>query len=91
MALGMTRLQAGEFREVCPGQADPLRPALVIGPGTGLGVGSLLRLAVGSSLKLDRPESLLEPRLLDAVRSAELAEQLHLTALHTSLSKPWLS
>lgn len=44
MALGMTRLREGEFREVCPGQADPLRPALVIGPGTGLGVGSLLRL-----------------------------------------------
>lgn len=44
MALGMTRLREGECREVCPGQADPLRPALVIGPGTGLGVGSLLRL-----------------------------------------------
>lgn len=44
MALGMTRLREGEFREVCPGQADPSRPALVIGPGTGLGVGSLLRL-----------------------------------------------
>ncbi|WP_313646914.1 glucokinase, partial [Pseudomonas sp.] len=43
MALGMTRLRQGEYREVCPGQADPLRPALVIGPGTGLGVGSLLR------------------------------------------------
>lgn len=44
MALGMTRLRAGEFRVVCAGQADPSRPALVIGPGTGLGVGSLLRL-----------------------------------------------
>jgi len=44
MALGMTRLREGEFREVCPGQADLSRPALVIGPGTGLGVGSLLRL-----------------------------------------------
>jgi len=43
MALGMTRLRDGEFREVCPGQADLSRPALVIGPGTGLGVGSLLR------------------------------------------------
>ena len=42
MALGMTRLREGEFRAVCPGQADPSRPALVIGPGTGLGVGSLL-------------------------------------------------
>jgi hypothetical protein len=48
-------------------------------------VGSLLRLAVGSSLKLDRPESLLEPRLLDAVRNAALAEQLHLSALQMDL------
>lgn len=44
MALGMTRLQPDEYRQVCPGQADPTRPALVIGPGTGLGVASLLRL-----------------------------------------------
>ena len=44
MALGMTRLQEGESRQVCDGVADPARPALVIGPGTGLGVGSLLRL-----------------------------------------------
>ncbi|MCO7516609.1 glucokinase [Pseudomonas guariconensis] len=44
MALGMTRLQDGEYRQVCPGEADPARPALVIGPGTGLGVGTLLRL-----------------------------------------------
>jgi len=44
MALGMTRLQEGEYHEVCAGQADPARPALVIGPGTGLGVGTLLNL-----------------------------------------------
>ena len=44
MALGMTRLQEGEFRTVCPGVADPLRPAVVIGPGTGLGVGTLINL-----------------------------------------------
>ncbi|MDD0975043.1 glucokinase [Pseudomonas fontis] len=44
MALGMTRLQEGEFRVVCEGEADLSRPALVIGPGTGLGVGSLLSL-----------------------------------------------
>lgn len=44
MALGMTRLKPGESREVCPGEADPSRPALVIGPGTGLGVGCLLRM-----------------------------------------------
>ncbi|WP_166359220.1 glucokinase [Pseudomonas akapageensis] len=44
MALGMTRLQEGEYRTVCEGTADPLRPAVVIGPGTGLGVGTLLPL-----------------------------------------------
>lgn len=44
MALGMTRLLPGEFQAVCAGDADPARPALVIGPGTGLGVGSLLHL-----------------------------------------------
>jgi hypothetical protein len=48
-------------------------------------VGNLLRLAVGSSLKLDRPETLLEPRLLDAIRNAELAEQLHLSVLQMDL------
>jgi glucokinase len=34
MALGMTRLQPGEFRVVCEGTPEPLRPAVVIGPGT---------------------------------------------------------
>jgi glucokinase len=44
MALGMTRLQDGEFQTVCQGQADATRPAVVIGPGTGLGVGTLINL-----------------------------------------------
>ena len=42
MALGMTRLQPDEYQLVCEGQADPARPAVVIGPGTGLGVGTLI-------------------------------------------------
>lgn len=42
MALGMTRLKPGETRTVCEGEADSARPAVVIGPGTGLGVGTLL-------------------------------------------------
>lgn len=42
MALGMTRLQDGEYQQVCEGDADPSRPAVVIGPGTGLGVGTLI-------------------------------------------------
>lgn len=44
MALGMTRLQADEVRSVCAGTPEPSRPAVVIGPGTGLGVGTLLKL-----------------------------------------------
>ncbi len=48
-------------------------------------VGSLLRMAVGSSLKLDRPEALLQPRLLDAIRTAGLAETIHLSAVQLDL------
>ncbi|MBB3103609.1 glucokinase [Azomonas macrocytogenes] len=42
MALGMTRLQQGEWIDVCKGEAELDRPRLVIGPGTGLGVASLV-------------------------------------------------
>jgi len=52
MALGMTRLQEGEFRTVREGRADPRRPAVVIGPGTGLGVGTLLNLGGGHFMAL---------------------------------------
>jgi hypothetical protein len=48
-------------------------------------VGNLLRMTVGSSLKLERPESLLEPRLLDAIRHAGLAEHLHLSMVQMDL------
>jgi len=44
MALGMTRLKPDEYQAVCEGEADATRPAVVIGPGTGLGVGTLLKL-----------------------------------------------
>ncbi len=44
-------------------------------------VASLLRMAVGSNLRLDRAEALLQPRLLDAIRSSGLAETLHLSAV----------
>ena len=47
MALGMTRLRPDEFRVVCEGTPEPMRPAVVIGPGTGLGVGTLLDLGAG--------------------------------------------
>jgi glucokinase len=52
MALGMTRLQPGESLTVCPGQAEAGRPAVVIGPGTGLGVGTLLSLDDGRFMAL---------------------------------------
>jgi hypothetical protein len=42
-------------------------------------VGRLLRLAVGSSLKLEQPETLLEPRLLDAIHTSGLADTIHLS------------
>jgi glucokinase len=47
MALGMSRVREEELLEVCPGQVEPERPRLVIGPGTGLGVGTLLPLGEG--------------------------------------------
>lgn len=47
MALGMTRLREHERVQVCPGIAEPGSPAVVIGPGTGLGVGTLLALDDG--------------------------------------------
>lgn len=48
MALGMTRLRDDEYITVCPGEAQPGRPSVVIGAGTGLGVGTLLALPDGS-------------------------------------------
>lgn len=52
MALGMTRLQPEDMLQVCAGIAEPARPAVVIGPGTGLGVGTLLNLGEGSWMAL---------------------------------------
>jgi hypothetical protein len=48
-------------------------------------VGNLLRLAVGSGLKLDRPETLLEPKLLNAIQTAGLADSLHLSVVQMDL------
>ena len=52
MALGMTRLTERERMVVCEGQAQAERPVLVIGAGTGLGVGTLLEQADGRWLVL---------------------------------------
>ncbi|HEY0289956.1 MAG TPA: glucokinase [Pseudomonas sp.] len=43
MALGMTRLREGEYLTVRHGKGDPNAAKVVIGPGTGLGVGTLIR------------------------------------------------
>lgn len=48
MALGMTRLREGELISVCEGQSELGRARLVIGPGTGLGVATLLPMPDGS-------------------------------------------
>ncbi|MDU8502803.1 glucokinase [Pseudomonas syringae] len=44
MALGMTRLKEDEYLTVCPGAGKPDRPRVVVGPGTGLGIGTLIKL-----------------------------------------------
>lgn len=43
MALGMTRLRDDEYLTVRQGKGDPKSARVVIGPGTGLGVGTLIR------------------------------------------------
>ncbi|CAM3047748.1 glucokinase [Pseudomonas floridensis] len=43
MALGMTRLKDDEYLTVCHGIGKPDRPRAVVGPGTGLGVGTLIK------------------------------------------------
>jgi hypothetical protein len=48
-------------------------------------VGNLLRMAIGSSLKFDRPETLLEPKLLDAIQTSGLADSLHLSVVQMDL------
>ncbi|WKN22421.1 glucokinase [Azotobacter vinelandii] len=42
MALGMTRLREDGRIQICPGASEPGNPSLVIGPGTGLGVSTLV-------------------------------------------------
>lgn len=42
MALGVLHVGQDELVKVCGGPGDPVRPKLVIGPGTGLGVSGLI-------------------------------------------------
>ncbi|GGJ91570.1 glucokinase [Pseudomonas matsuisoli] len=46
-AMGMSRVEAHELLEIRPGVAQKSEPRLIIGPGTGLGVGTLLCLPDG--------------------------------------------
>lgn len=83
MALGMTRLRDGEFRQVCGGAADPSRPALVIGPGTGLGVGSLLRLGEQRWLALPGEGGHVDLPVGNA-REAAIHQEIHRQIGHVS-------
>ncbi|MFP5428512.1 MAG: glucokinase [Gammaproteobacteria bacterium] len=83
MALGMTRLRDGEFRQVCGGAGDPSRPALVIGPGTGLGVGSLLRLGEQRWLALPGEGGHVDLPVGNA-REAAIHQEIHRQIGHVS-------
>ncbi|MHA6493498.1 glucokinase [Pseudomonas borbori] len=76
MALGMTRVEAHERLSVCPGEAERDRPCVVIGPGTGLGVGTLLALADGNWLALPGEGGHVDLPI-GSPREAALWQQLH--------------
>ena len=76
MALGMTRLREDERRLVCPGEPEANRPCVVIGPGTGLGVGTLLELVDGSWLALPGEGGHVDLPI-GSPREAQLWQQLH--------------
>ena len=52
MALGMTCLKDDEYLTVCHGISEADRPRVVVGPGTGLGVGTLLSVGVNRWMAL---------------------------------------
>lgn len=81
MALGMTRLREDERVQVCPGESEANRPCVVIGPGTGLGVGTLLALDDGSWLALPGEGGHVDLPI-GSLREAELWQQLYLMLGH---------
>ncbi|WP_136477926.1 glucokinase [Pseudomonas sp. DG56-2] len=83
MALGMTRLQPHECLGVCPGQAEARRPAVVIGPGTGLGVGTLLGLDDGRWMALPGEGGHVDLPVGDA-REAQIRQQIASETGHVS-------
>ncbi|GAB3471388.1 glucokinase [Azotobacter salinestris] len=81
MALGMTRLREHECIQICPGASEPGSPSLVIGPGTGLGVSTLLpdgddrwRVLPGEGGHVDLP--------IGSLREAALWQQLFVDLGH---------
>lgn len=83
MALGMTRLQPEDCRVVCPGTPEALRPAVVIGPGTGLGVGTLLDLGGGRWAALPGEGGHVDLPL-SSVRETRLWQHIHEQIGHVS-------
>lgn len=81
MALGMTRLREDERVLVCPGEPEANRPCVVIGPGTGLGVGTLLALDDGSWLALPGEGGHVDLPI-GSPREAELWQQMYLMLGH---------
>ena len=70
MALGMTRVAEAQRRTICDGAAETGAPALVIGPGTGLGVATLLPLAGGGWQALPGEGGHVDLPLADAYEAA---------------------
>ncbi|WP_278401084.1 glucokinase [Stutzerimonas kunmingensis] len=70
MALGMTRVAEAQRRTICDGVAETGAPALVIGPGTGLGVATLLPLAGGGWQALPGEGGHVDLPLADAYEAA---------------------
>lgn len=70
MALGMTRGAEAQRRTICNGAAETGAPALVIGPGTGLGVATLLPLAGGGWQALPGEGGHVDLPLADAYEAA---------------------
>ncbi|MDH0182623.1 glucokinase [Stutzerimonas stutzeri] len=70
MALGMTRVAEAQRRTICNGAAETGAPALVIGPGTGLGVATLLPLAGGGWQALPGEGGHVDLPLADAYEAA---------------------
>ncbi|MBM9487541.1 glucokinase [Pseudomonas sp. ICBG1301] len=83
MALGMTRLKPDEFRVVCEGTPEAFRPAVVIGPGTGLGVGTLLDLGGGRWAALPGEGGHVDLPL-SSLRETQLWQHIHNEIGHVS-------